>query len=149
MLRVANPYGPLKRPDKNQGLIDHFIRSARRGEPFTIFGTGREIRDYVYVDDLSEAICRVLDSPGHNDTFNVGTGQGHATLNVLKLVRTHFRLPEVPIRFEDRRLGDVCCSLLDMTKFENSYGLRCATSLEEGLKRYAELERRTPLDRRE
>jgi UDP-glucose 4-epimerase len=140
VLRVANPYGLLKRTEKKQGLIDHFIRSARVGEPFTIFGTGREVRDYVYVDDLSEAISRVLDSPARNDTFNVGTGQGHATLDVLKMVRTHFNLPEVPIRFEDRRFGDVECSLLDMIKFEQCYGVRCDTSLEEGLARYAEAE---------
>lgn len=146
VLRVANPYGLLKRADKKQGLIDHFIRSARYGESFTIFGTGREVRDYVYVDDLSEAISRALDSSAHNDTFNVGTGQGHATLDVLQMVRTHFNLPEVPIRFEDRRLGDVECSLLDMSKFAQCYGVRCDTSLEEGLAKYAEAESRRRLE---
>ena len=145
VLRVANPYGLLKRTDKKQGVIDHFIRSARLGAPFTVFGTGREVRDYVYIDDLSEAISRVLDSPARNDTFNVGTGQGHATLDVLEMVRSHFKLPHVPIRYEDRRLGDVECSILDMTKFAENYGVRCDTSLEEGIAKYAKAESRMHL----
>jgi UDP-glucose 4-epimerase len=145
VLRVANPYGLLKRTDKKQGVIDHFIRSARFGAPFTVFGTGREVRDYVYVDDISEAISRVLASPARNDTFNVGTGQGHATLDVLEMVQRHFNLPQVPIRFEDRRLGDVECSRLDMSKFAQGYGFRCDTSLEQGLSKYAEAESRMHL----
>ena len=137
ILRVANPYGPLKRPDKKQGLIDHFIRSARARKPFTIFGNGREVRDYVYIDDVSEAISRVIGGAPHNEIFNIGTGDGRATSDVLELVKAHFNLPDVPIRFEERRLGDVHCSILDMGKFAHHYGTRCSISLEEGLARYA------------
>jgi UDP-glucose 4-epimerase len=140
ILRLGNPYGLLKRASKNQGLIDHYIRSARAKRPFTIFGEGYEVRDYIYIDDISEVTTKVVESPARNSIFNVGTGVGHTSKEVISLIRDQFDLPEVPLLFENRRLGDVCCSLLDMTKFENSYGLRCTTSLAEGLKRYAELE---------
>lgn len=140
ILRVGNPYGPLKRPNTDQGLIDHFIRAARTKRSFSIFGDGSEVRDYIYVDDVSESISRVLLSPAHNDTFNVGTGIGHTTYEVIDLVRKQFSLPQVPTVFRNRRLGEVRCSLLDMQKFERLYQFRCNTSLEEGLRRYAELE---------
>jgi nucleoside-diphosphate-sugar epimerase len=99
----------------------------------------------VYIEDLSEAITRVLDSPARNDTFNVGTGQGHATLDVLEMARRHFKLPDIPMHFEDRRLGDVECSILGMTKLAAAYGVRCDTSLEQGLAKYAKAESRRQL----
>jgi UDP-glucose 4-epimerase len=140
ILRLGNPYGSLKRPHKDQGLIDHYIRSARAGKPFTIFGDGSEVRDYIYIDDISQLITRVLSSASQNDTFNIGTGHAHTSTEVIAGVRNYFDLPEVPIVFGNRRSTDVGCSLLNMEKFERTFGERCNISLEEGLRRYAELE---------
>jgi len=152
ILRLGNPYGLLKRPNKEQGLIDHYIRSARARKPFTIFGDGSEVRDYIYIDDISRLIARVLSSPNPNDTFNIGTGRGHTSREVIALIRERFDLPEVPIVFSSRRSTDVVCSLLNMDKFEKTYGMRCDISLQEGLQKYAELEveepRRARLDLR-
>jgi UDP-glucose 4-epimerase len=147
ILRVGNPYGLLKRPNKNQGLIDHYIRCARADRPFTIFGDGSETRDYIYIDDISAAMARVLEVPAKNEIFNVGTGAGHTSLEVINMIATRFNLPDVPLVFADRRPGDVHCSLLDMTKFESAYGMRCRTSLEEGLNKYAALELGRPVTR--
>jgi UDP-glucose 4-epimerase len=152
ILRVGNPYGPLKRPNTNQGVIDHFIRCARANQPFTLFGDGTEIRDYIFVDDLSECIGCALSAPARNDIFNVGTGIGYNTREVIHLVRKHFELPEVPIILQDRRPGDVVCSLLNMDKFKMVYGKHCHSTLERGIKAYAAVEssnlgsqRRSPL----
>ena len=140
ILRLGNPYGLLKRANRNQGIMDHYIRSARVGQPFTIFGDGNEIRDYIYIDDVSEVMTRVVNSPAPNAVFNVGTGAGHTSREVIASITRHFDLPGVPLVYKSRRIGDVRCSMLDMAKFEASYGLRCRTSLDEGLRRYAELE---------
>ena len=143
ILRLGNPYGLLKRANKNQGIIDHYIRSARAKRPFTIFGDGNEIRDYIYMDDISAVITAVVQAPPSNSIFNVGTGRPHISKEIIKAVTSQFDLPEVPILFQPRRLGDVRCSLLDMAKFEKAYGLRCHTTLTEGLKKYAEQESST------
>jgi UDP-glucose 4-epimerase len=143
ILRLGNPYGLLKRPNKEQGLIDHYIRSARARKPFTIFGDGGEIRDYVYIDDISAVIAAVAQNPSSNNIFNVGTGCPHTSREVIAAVARQFGLPKVPILFQPRRLGDVRCSLLDMTKFEKAYGLRCDTTLTEGLKEYSKQESST------
>jgi UDP-glucose 4-epimerase len=140
ILRLGNPYGLLKRPNENQGIIDHYIRSAKAREPFTLFGDGREVRDYTYIDDISQLMTRVVLSPAENDTFNIGTGRGHTSNEVLNLIKHHFDLPEIPILSQSRRLSDIGCSLLSMEKFAHVYGMRCNTSLEEGLRKYAALE---------
>jgi UDP-glucose 4-epimerase len=137
ILRVANPYGPLKRPNTSQGVIDHFIRCARTNQPFTLFGDGTEIRDYIFVDDLAECIACALSSPARSDVFNLGTGVGYNTREVIHLVQEHFELPEIPIILQDRRPGDVAVSLLDMDKFKRLYGKHCHTPLDRGINAYA------------
>jgi UDP-glucose 4-epimerase len=144
ILRVGNPYGLLKRANKNQGIIDYYIRSARALRPFTVFGNGDEIRDYIYIDDISKVIAAVLAAPPSNSVFNVGTGRPHTSKEIISVVGRQFQLPEVPIFFEPRRLGDIGCSLLDMARFENVYGFRCNTTVEEGLAKYAQQESSTP-----
>jgi UDP-glucose 4-epimerase len=143
ILRLGNPYGLLKRANKNQGIIDHYVRSARSRRPFTIFGDGGEIRDYAYIDDISAVIKAVIQNRPSNNIFNVGTGRPHTSREVIAAVTRQFDLPEVPILFQPRRLGDVRCSLLDMKRFEEAYGLRCDITLKEGLKKYAEQESST------
>jgi UDP-glucose 4-epimerase len=143
ILRLGNPYGLLKRANNNQGIIDHYVRSARAKRPFTIFGDGNEIRDYIYVDDISAVITAVVQNPPSNNIFNVGTGRPHTSKEIIQAVTCQFELPKVPILFQPRRLGDVRYSLLDMAKFEKTYGLRCTTTLKEGLKKYAEQESST------
>jgi UDP-glucose 4-epimerase len=143
ILRLGNPYGLLKRANNNQGIIDHYVRSARAKRPFTIFGDGNEIRDYIYVDDISAVITAVVQNPPSNNIFNVGTGRPHTSKEIIQAVTCQFELPKVPILFQPRRLSDVRYSLLDMAKFEKTYGLRCTTSLKEGLKKYAEQESST------
>jgi UDP-glucose 4-epimerase len=140
ILRLGNPYGLLKRANNNQGIIDHYVRSARAKRPFTIFGDGNEIRDYIYVDDISAVITAVVQNPPSNNIFNVGTGRPHTSKEIIHAVTCQFELPKVPILFQPRRLGDVRYSLLDMAKFEKTYDLRCTTTLKEGLKTYAEQE---------
>jgi len=140
ILRLGNPYGLLKRPNKNQGLIDHYIRSARAREPFTLFGDGSEVRDYIYIDDISRALARVVASTAENDTFNIGIGRGHTSEEVITLIKRYFELPEIPIVSESRRLGDIGCSILSMDKFKKAYGMGCDTSLKEGLKKYQAME---------
>lgn len=83
ILRLGKLDGLLKRPNDNQGIIDHYVRSARARQTFTLFGDGHEVRGYIYIDDISRLPIRVLRSPAENDTFNIGTGRGHTSKEVM------------------------------------------------------------------
>ena len=141
VLRVGNPYGLLKRPNASQGIVDHYIRSARAEQAFTLFGDGSETRDYIYMDDLARILAQVLAVPAQNDTFNVGMGSGHTSNEVITAIRRHFDLPEIPIIARPRRLGDIGYSVLNIEKFERAYGIRPTIALDEGLSAYSEMER--------
>lgn len=77
-VRIANPYGPRQQMKHNAyGIVNWFIRLAMDGKPLTIYGDGRQIRDYVYVDDVAKGLLAVALSPETSGkTYNLGSGTG-------------------------------------------------------------------------
>jgi UDP-glucose 4-epimerase len=82
-LRYFNPAGGRESHKDEIHLIPRAVLAAIRGEPFGVMGDGRQVRDFVHVEDLAEAHVRALEVPG---TFNLGSGTGHTILEVLALV---------------------------------------------------------------
>lgn len=84
ILRVANAYGPSQRTGRGQGVIGEFVRSVLAGESLTIFGDGLSVRDYIYVDDVADAVVASLQAFGPR-IINVGTGIGTSLLQLHQL----------------------------------------------------------------
>lgn len=73
--RFFNSYGPGEVPGPYRNVIPNFIWRAMHGEPLVITGTGHETRDFIYVDDLVDGLCRSATTEGaHKGAFNLGTG---------------------------------------------------------------------------
>jgi UDP-glucose 4-epimerase len=78
ILRLTNPYGPYQRANSRSfGVVNKFISQAALGIPIHIFGEGKQLRDYVHVDDVVDAMlsCAISDE-AIGEVFNVGSGQG-------------------------------------------------------------------------
>lgn len=89
ILRIANPYGPGQKFIRNQGLIPMIVSKIRANEPITIYGDGSMIRDYIYIDDLINAMQAVLNSKKvSNRVLNVGNGIGVSILEVVESIET-------------------------------------------------------------
>lgn len=86
VLRLGNVYGPRQDPHGEAGVVAIFCGRIRRGEPLTIFGSGAQLRDYVYVGDVARAVVaaatRTLPPSGPLEAraFNIGTGVGTSVL---------------------------------------------------------------------
>ncbi len=78
IFRLANPYGPYQKMDaKSYGVINHFLQRAALGEAIEVYGRGMQMRDYVFVDDVVEAMLRCAQiSDSGVDTLNLGSGTG-------------------------------------------------------------------------
>lgn len=78
VLRVANPFGAHRGgAGKGYGVVNQFIDKALAGQPIDVFGDGRQLRDYIYIDDLVDIMTAVaLEPECRNSTFNVGSGDG-------------------------------------------------------------------------
>lgn len=78
IFRIANPYGPRSQMKHHKySMINWFIRQAMEGNTIKVFGNGEQIRDYIYVDDLADAL--LLASTNHKcngEVYNIGSGIG-------------------------------------------------------------------------
>ncbi len=78
ILRITNPYGPFQRPEQNRyGIVNWFIHEAIHDRTLTVYGEGAQLRDYIHVDDVVEAMLTAgLTPEADGKIFNVGTGRG-------------------------------------------------------------------------
>src|SRR3954447_17183584 len=131
-MRFANVYGPRQDAGLEGGVVAIFLERLARGEETLIFGDGAQSRDFVYVDDVVDALLATVGRTG--GPFNVGTGDD---LTVAQLLAACARVAAVETqpRFEEARLGDVRRSVLDVGRIEHDLGWRPRVSLAEGLQR--------------
>jgi len=137
----SNNYGPHQHPEK---LIPVVIHNALRGASIPVYGTGENVRDWLYVEDHVRALLLVLNDGRVGETYNVG---GHGERENIALVRqicgllddmrpaavngSHREL----ITFVDDRPGHDWRYAIDPTKIETELGWTPKVSLEEGLRR--------------
>jgi UDP-glucose 4-epimerase len=88
ILRPSNAYGPGQGLRAGFGLVRTLLEHARSGSEMEIWGEGTHLRDYIYIDDVVEVTCRLIDDPGRSGTYNLGSGVGHSILEVCSLVET-------------------------------------------------------------
>ena len=84
ILRLSNPYGPFQSLKRKQGLINTIIEKAVAGEVLEVWGDGSTVRDYIFIDDVAEAIHNALQYQGKEKIFNIGTGIGRSVSSVLE-----------------------------------------------------------------
>lgn len=86
--RISNPYGAQEtKPGHFRSFIDSLIDKASRGIPMEIYGDGSQLRDYIYIDDLTDALYRCAARPeARNETFNIGYGESLSILNAANVI---------------------------------------------------------------
>jgi UDP-glucose 4-epimerase len=137
-LRFGNVYGPRQDPHGEAGVVAIFCARLRDGRPLTIFGDGRQTRDYIYVGDVASAFLTAavatLSPPERLDAraFNVGTGVETSVIELAEMLR-RVAGTNAPIEFAPKRPGELARSVLAPRKAAEQLGWRAATPLERGL----------------
>jgi UDP-glucose 4-epimerase len=130
-LRYGNVYGPRQDPHGEAGVVAIFFNRLIDGETPTIFGDGKQTRDYIYVGDVVRATLASQAVDG--GVFNVGTGRETSVVELLDLcVRVAGK--DVEPEFEPARPGELQRSVLDPGRAVDELGWRPERSLEEGLR---------------
>lgn len=133
VLRVANPFGPYQTALKNQGAIAAFARRALSGAPIEVWGDGSVVRDYVYIDDVVEALILAATHVGCGRIYNIGSGEGRSLNEIITEIGKLLEI-EIPV---DRRPGrpvDVPVSILDNTFAAKDLNWRPRTAFKDGLR---------------
>ncbi len=138
-LRPGNIYGSRQDPHGEAGVIAIFANRMLAGQPVTIFGDGRQERDYVYVDDIIEANLRAVspDRVAGGPTFNLGTGIGTSVLRIFELLASETGYPGGPTH-APARTGEVQRIYLDASRAERELEWRPRVSFEDGIRRTVE-----------
>lgn len=136
-LRFANVYGPFSR--RKSSVVAKFIRQAMMGDPLEVYGDGNQTRDFIYVEDLVEAIllAAASDKVG-GEIFQIGTGVETPVAELIDLLlplldnagRSNVRTCRGP-----SRLGDVQRNFSDPSKADQVLGWRAGVALADGLER--------------
>lgn len=134
ILRPSNAYGPGQDLRRGFGFVRTMLECARSGSPLEIWGDGEAVRDFVYVEDVAEAIVLAIGNRADNGTYNVGSGQGH-TLNEALALAQRVTGMEITTRYKPAREGDVRGVVLDVARIHTAFGWQPRIKLEEGLRR--------------
>jgi CDP-paratose 2-epimerase len=126
VFRMSCIYGPRQFGTEDQGWVAHFIISALTGQPITIYGNGKQVRDVLFVDDLVRALrlaARNIDTVA-GEVFNIGGGPSN-TLSVWAEFGNLLRGligKEIAVDFEDWRPGDQPCYVSNIEKARTRLG---------------------------
>jgi len=137
-LRYFNVFGPRQDPEgEYAAVIPRFALAALSGKSPTIFGDGRQSRDFTYVANVVEANLRALEAPREavGEVFNVGSGERHTLLDLVRALGKIAGRPEFAARHGPARAGDVRHSQASIEKARAILGYEPRVSFEEGLER--------------
>jgi nucleoside-diphosphate-sugar epimerase len=134
ILRYFNVYGPRQDPSSAySGVISIFVDKLRQGQIPTIFGNGKQTRDFVYVEDVVQANLLAGAVPAASgQIFNIGCGQQVSINYLFEQVRSLLRI-NVVANYAPARNGDIAHSYADPTLAAQILGWQPQTLLEKGL----------------
>ena len=132
MLRFANVYGPRQDSEGEAGVVAIFSKLMLEGGQPIINGTGKQTRDFVYVDDVVEAIMATIGEDVQG-IFNVGTGQ-ESTVNECYGIIKELTNSSCKDLFGAAKKGEQFRSVLDVTKLKEQFGWDPQVPLSDGLK---------------
>jgi UDP-glucuronate 4-epimerase len=133
-LRFFTAYGPWGRPDM---AYFSFSKAILNEEPISVFGEGKPMRDFTYVDDIVKGTIAAIDLGSSNEIFNLGN---HFPVTVLELISTLELLlgKKAKISFQPMPPGDILMTYADITKSQKMLGFEPKTPLSEGLKKFTD-----------
>jgi len=132
-MRLANVYGPRQDPHGEAGVVAIFARKMLDGQTPTINGTGKQTRDYVYVDDVVDAFMAAF-TRELTGAFNVGTGTETDVNRLYELVATHAGFGGTPVHGPAKE-GEQMRSVISGIRLTQATDWEPNVSLDEGLKR--------------
>jgi UDP-glucose 4-epimerase len=132
--RLSNPFGPGQRLFGRQGFVAMTIGHLQRGEPILLRDGGRPVRDFLYIDDVIDALVRLANYRDAPSVLNIGSGVGHSLQEVVAMIEEAIQRPMPSISGTLRR-ADIPVSVLDVARAAAGIGFRSTVSVRDGLLR--------------
>ncbi len=134
ILRIANPYGPGQDISLQQGVISVFFAKILMRESLQIWGDGTVVRDYIFIQDVMDAVLKIIDYKGDKNIFNIGTGKGISVNEIVHQIQEVTK-EQINIQYLDNRTQDVPLNILDISLIESELIWHPKINIKQGLKR--------------
>jgi UDP-glucose 4-epimerase len=132
VFRFANVYGPRQLPKSDGGVVAIFTEAVKQGTPLTINGDGEQTRDFIYVEDVADAMMRAFDK-GDNRVLNLSTGTPtsiNRLIDELEIISGR----QIERRYGPERPGDIRFSYLCNEKMKQALDWEPQFTLRDGLR---------------
>ena len=145
VLRPSNIYGPY---DDFEFETSHVMaalirRVVERHEPIEVWGTGEDIRDWIYIDDFIDAMMLAVEKIESYNPLNIGLGKGYSIKQALQIMLEADNYTDAKIKFDASRPSMIPIRLIDTTKAATSLGFKAKTGLREGIRKTIEWYRKS------
>lgn len=131
IIRPSNPFGKGQALYGNQGFIAVALGKILSGEPIEVWGDGSSVRDYIYIDDLSDAFYKLFSARVNNEIINIGSGYGYSVNDIIERLHNCIDVP-FDVVYKESRSVDVNSMVLNITKLKSFIDVK-HTHLEEGI----------------
>ena len=132
-LRLFSVYGPDLRPD----CVPHLIATAiMKGQPFTVFGDGSSMRDYIEVEDVLNAIEAAMHAKPSFDALNIGSGYGASLVDLIRMIEKAMGR-RAELVYKPAVAGELHTAVPDITHAMNSLSWEPQVDIEQGIARMA------------
>lgn len=133
ILRIANPFGPNQKPFTGQGIVATFLACNLLGKRAEIHGDGNFVRDYLYIDDLSECFFLCCKQEMMSGTYNVGSGIGISIFEICAFIE---KVTGRPMYYDQYQIGrgQVKNNILDCSKIKREIGWESHIGMECGIR---------------
>lgn len=138
VLRLTNTFGPRQQIRSNrQGFATVFLRQALRGETVGLYGGGRQVRDFNYVDDVVGAMLLAVTTPAClGKVFNLGSQRAYSLIEFVEVLGKFCKFKSESVPFpDDKKIIDIGDYFGDFSRFRAATGWTPQVDLEEGLER--------------
>jgi len=139
--RCSNNYGPYQFPEK---LIPLMIEKAQRNESLPVYGDGKNIRDWLYVEDHCSAIDKIVRLGKIGEIYNIGGNNEKSNIEIVKIILEALKKPESLITFVKDRPGHDRRYAINSGKIQNELGWKPQTDFESGIQQTIEWYKNNP-----
>lgn len=140
VFRFQNVFGPgqsLKNP--YTGILSIFSTRIKNGNGLNIFEDGKETRDFVFIDDVTDAVVLgIQKDSGNHQIFNVGSGEKHSVYEIAKTLSEKYGVDTEMQISGNYRLGDIRHNVGDLKKIKQFLGYEPKVSFKEGISRFVD-----------
>lgn len=126
VLRVANVFGP-----GGHGVVNKFLERVLRNKPLIVYGDGEQTRDYIYVDDVTEALVKAVKVTG---VYNIGTGK-KTSINQLIETMEEVTGREMKVQYKPEKPGDIKNSYFNVAKARDDLKFQPRFTVKNGIKK--------------